>query len=60
MGLHGFMWDRCILVSVDELTTVVQMDARGRIVVPKAMRKHLGVEGDSATVKVTVHEVNDE
>lgn len=37
-----------------ERTTTVQMDDRGRLVIPKAVRESLGVEDQSATVEIDV------
>ena len=42
------------VVCMAQATATVQMDERGRVVVPKAARKKLGVDGDSATVEIEV------
>jgi AbrB family looped-hinge helix DNA binding protein len=40
-----------------ERTTTVQMDKRGRVVIPKAVRQSLGIDGGTATVELDVREV---
>lgn len=39
--------------------TDVQIDERGRIVIPKSIRRQLGIDGESADVRVSL-EVLDE
>lgn len=39
---------------VTSATVTVQMDTNGRVVVPKAAREKLGVDGDQATVELEV------
>lgn len=40
-----------------ELTTTVQMDEQGRLYIPKAVRRSLGIEGESATLEIDVEVV---
>ncbi len=35
-------------------TATVQMDERGRVVVPKAARRKMGIDGESTTVEIEV------
>jgi bifunctional DNA-binding transcriptional regulator/antitoxin component of YhaV-PrlF toxin-antitoxin module len=35
-------------------TATVQMDERGRVVVPKAARKKMGIDGQAATIEIEV------
>jgi len=37
-----------------ERQTDVQIDSNGRVVIPKNIRKQLGIDGESATVRVSV------
>lgn len=39
--------------------TDVQMDERGRIVIPSGVRKQLGIDGQSADVRVTIEVLSD-
>jgi len=44
-----------------ECTTTVQMDGRGRLVVPQPVRETLGIDDDEyTTVEITVQEVDHE
>jgi len=40
-------------------TATVEMDARGRVVVPKPIRRQLGIEGESATLEIEVGRADD-
>jgi AbrB family looped-hinge helix DNA binding protein len=42
---------------MSELTATVDMDSRGRVVIPKPVRKSLGIDGDSATLEIDVEVV---
>jgi len=39
---------------MSEATTTVQMDKRGRVVIPQPVRDKLGIDGQNATVELTV------
>jgi len=41
-------------------TTVVQMDKRGRLVIPKPVREAIGADETSANVRVSVEVVENE
>jgi bifunctional DNA-binding transcriptional regulator/antitoxin component of YhaV-PrlF toxin-antitoxin module len=55
MGMCGFYVD---VVGKEgcmaEATTTVQMDKRGRVVIPQAARDKLGIDDESATVEIVV------
>jgi len=55
----GFLWFYVYsiqLANVAETTVTVQMDERGRVVIPKAARKKLGIDGRSATIELVVRD----
>lgn len=43
---------------MSELTTVVEMDEQGRLYIPKAVRRSLGIEGQPATLEIDVEVVD--
>lgn len=44
---------------MEERTTTVQMDKQGRLYVPKAVRRSLGIEGEKATLELDITVVDD-
>jgi hypothetical protein len=45
--------------TTEEVTVTVQMDANGRLVVPKSARRALGVSGEAAVVRVDAEVIAD-
>ena len=55
MGMCGVYMDVMgIEECMAEATTTVQMDKRGRVVIPQAARDKLGIDNECATVEIVV------
>lgn len=39
---------------MDERTTTVEVDERGRLTIPKPIRKALGIDGEQTTAEITI------
>ena len=46
--------------NMRELTTIIEVDERGRMLMPLALRKALGIENKKAIIHMTVSLVKDE